>query len=129
MQLRPVYYDPHFVHVSSLAGSSACAYAHVTFHAPSQVHTVQLRPSQLVLLPDGTSLGFQAPGGNTSEKIAIVPVTKVGIPWRETWRMVAGCGWLRSRRFRVEHGAEGLQYLTADDLQAQSGDRNAMLDG
>ena len=31
MQLRPVYYDPHFVHVSSLAGSSACAYAHAHF--------------------------------------------------------------------------------------------------
>ena len=107
MQLRPVYYDPHFVHVSSLAGSSASVHMHmhniyiciciyISISCTIQVHTVQLCPSQLVLLPDGTSLGFQAPGGNTSEKIAIVPVTKVGIPWRETWRMVAGCGWLRT---------------------------------
>ena len=73
-----------------------------------EVHSVQLRPSQLVLLPDGTSIGFQAPGGNTSHKIAIVPTTRVGTPWRE----------LRSGRFRVEHGAAGLQYLSADDLQA-----------
>ena len=73
-----------------------------------EVHSIQLHPSQLILLPDGISIGFQAPGGNTAHKIAIVPATRVGTPWRE----------LRSARFRVEHGAEGLQYLTADDLQA-----------
>ena len=73
-----------------------------------EVHSIQLRPSQLVLLPNGTSIGFQAPGGNTSHKSAIGPTTRVGTPWRE----------LRSGRFRVEHGAAELQYLSADDLQA-----------
>ena len=80
-----------------------------------QVHSVQLRPSQLVLLPDGTSIGFHAPSvttaGNASQKIAVVPATRIGLPWRE----------LRSGRFRVEHGAAGLQYLTTDDfVQAQA---------
>lgn len=36
-------------------------------HRLWQVHTVQLRPSQLVLLPDGTSIGFRAPGGSIAQ--------------------------------------------------------------
>ena len=94
----------------------ACSPMYPACSSMYQVHSVRLRPSQLVLLPDGTSIGFHAPSVTTagnvdaSQKIAVVPATRIGMPWRE----------LRSGRFRVEHGAAGLQYLTADDLvQAQ----------
>ena len=68
------------------------------------MHTTQLRPSQLVILPDGTSIGFRAPGGNTAQQVAYLPAILVGVPWHE----------LLSGHFRVAYIAADLRYIGND---------------
>ena len=60
------------------------------------VGEVLLRPTQLTLLPDGTSIGIQLPGADDSSKTSsYVRATHVGKPWQQ----------LCSERFRVQYTA------------------------
>ena len=60
--------EVHPVPPSALYVTSLPPYAHPACNLIAwQVHTVQLRPSKLVLLPDGTSIGFRAPGGSIAQ--------------------------------------------------------------
>ena len=67
-EVHPV--PPSALYVTSLPlyMHPTCSHAHPACNLIAwQVHTVQLRPSQLVLLPDGTSIGFRAPGGSIAQ--------------------------------------------------------------